>query len=171
MSTKITVPADVTANLHGHSGGLVRVTVTDSGTTREAVTVTARDATPKALAHPAASWLAGISPRTFTLRPGQTRAVQLTVQAPRGAMGAHYTNLIFSAAPTGAGTVRLAASVGGTLKISHVGSLAAERPPGLAVSPPRSPGGLGLWPVLVLAAVVLALGVLVTVALRRRRSA
>lgn len=132
----LTVPADLTANLHGHAGASVMVPVRDSGTGPITVRCSVASVTAHAKAAPAVTWVRSIQPRTLTLRPGQTGYVRLTVHAPAGATGDHFVNVIFSAAPAGAGTVRLVGSVGGTLRIDNPGTLAAPHAPlGGAASP------------------------------------
>lgn len=170
MATKLTVPADSTADLHHHAGGVVRLPVTDSGSTPLVVRASVRDATPKALHHPAASWVTGISPGTLRLAPGRTGYVTLTLKVPRGVTGTHYTNVIFTASPTGAGTVRLAASVGGTLAIRHPGTLAVTSHPAGPGTPPARPAGSSWWPWLVLVLVLASAVVAYTYVAKVRRA-
>lgn len=125
----LTVPADVTADLTGHSGATVTLTVTNSGTESLAVVPHVADITARARLHPAASWITAIEPARLRLAPGETGHVVLTVRVPAGASGTHYVNVVYAAGPIGHGPVRLAAGVGGTLRLTHPGTLAAARPP------------------------------------------
>jgi hypothetical protein len=158
MTTKITVPADSTVNLHGHAGGIVSLPVTDSGSTPLVVRASVRDATRAALHHPGAAWVKSIRPAVLHLRPGQTGHIRLLLAAPRGAGSRAVTNVIFSAGPSGHGAVRLAAAVGGTLRIRGAGPArfiptAAHRAATLtAAAPPWPAIGLAVFAVLVIAA-------------------
>jgi hypothetical protein len=161
----LTVPADVTANLAGHDGATVALPVTNSGTRAVVVRATVANLTGRARLHPGASWIASIHPAQLHLAPGHTGKVVLTVHVPAGQHGTHFVNYIFHAAPAGSGQLRLSAGVGGTLKLTHPGTLPAPTPHAAAPVHATPPYGL----IAIAAALALALaGLALWRTLRRR---
>jgi hypothetical protein len=166
MSIRLTVPADFTANLHGHSTAVAGVQVTNSGTETVTVSGSVANISPKAQAHPAAAWITSISPRSETIRPGHSGTLTLHIAVPAGhTAGSHFANVLVHVRPAGHGQVREVSGVGGTLKITHPGSAVAV--PAHPAQPVATSSGLGAGGIAIIVLVALLLATVAAVLVRR----
>ena len=160
-------------------------TVTDSGAAPIKVTTAFQSLTKAAKGcHEASppSWVK-VTPSAFTLKPGESQHITITVAAPPGAHGDYDLAAIYSALPVTAATshgggVTMSAGVG-TRVLVNLGGAANDTHPCLVAVPPvpkAAPiagphvGASGFNPValVLLASVILAALVCIGVAIRRR---
>lgn len=162
----LTVPADMTANLRHLGTATLRVPVVNNGSAPVTLAARAADETTKPLRHPGAAWIQSISPARLTVGAHKTGYSILHIRVPAGAtLRTHFTNIIWTVAPTGHGQVTLSGGVGGTLRLLN----ASHKIPRVIATPAPSHGGPGVALVVALALLggVLALA-LSAVYLRRQ---
>ena len=165
----ITVPADMTADLHHAGTAIVRVPVTNGGSSPVTLAARAADYTTKTHRHPGASWISSITPGRLTIGAHKTGYSILHIRVPASAkLHTAWANIIWTVAPAGKGQVRLSGGVGGTLKLTHPAHAAPLAAPHLV--PVSHTGGPPLLTIalLVLAGALAALG-LAAAWLRRQR--
>lgn len=162
----LTVPADMTANLRHLGTATLRVPVVNNGSAPVTLAARAADETTKPLRHPGAAWIQSISPARLTVGAHKTGYSILHIRVPAGAtLRTHFTNIIWTVAPTGHGQVTLSGGVGGTLRLLN----ASHKIPA-ALPPPPPHGGPGVMAVLALATLgaLVALGI-AAIFIRRQR--
>jgi hypothetical protein len=128
----ITVPAEALVRLHGHLHEVFSLPIHNGGTTELHLTATTAELTASAKAHPVTGFKITFSPAAFSVAPGHTKYIQVTVNVPKGDGGEHVTDIVFAArttATTGAG--HLAAAVATKVEFESPGkplAIAAQHP-------------------------------------------
>jgi len=178
----LTAPATITLapDASGH------FQVTNSGTETLTVHESLGRYNKNSLDFPAAShatlttysqpWIT-VSPASFTLKPGQSESVAIADHVPAGTQGAHYLNVLFTAAPAAhtARNVTVHGAVAANIKIPLPGTAHAVTSQGMPKAPPATPHGGGSGDLLgalgAVALVLVAVLAAVLVIVRRRRAA
>jgi hypothetical protein len=176
---QLTVPTGVSVK----PGGAGTFQVVNTGTKPLVVTDSLGRYTTPAIRFPAAdhatmttmsgAWVQ-VTPRKFTLAPGQAETVHIASHVPAGAAGNHFLSLLWSIAPVHAkaGAMHAAGGPATTVTVPLPGVAAPVTSASVAAAPP-APGhggpdpvtlaGIGLVAFAILAVIVIVL------AMRRRR--